>query len=480
MLFFWFGVKGVQYITGLKNRASGGWLRSQDWEDQWGKFRCQFADFRQTNFTVEDFAKFATPPQQPVIWREELMADTLKLLTRKEIIQRCGDLLIDVRKLSEYGLPTLSGAVKKMSLKEYLVGMRQNRSDPIKPEELDDELFFFDVAEGGLLERCSDLGIDPNPPTNSSSSASSSSSSSSSSSPTSAAVPTPSALLLLLSPSEENSENSKKSASSSSSSLWWSGPGSAMRLAIGRAGSGLGLHQSAASYSLLAYGSRRWTLFPPNSTVNESGWNPISSHFSWLVSEPRRFLAGDALECVQHAGDVLFVPEGWHKGSIGLGETIGFERIGVKATPGTQWEALTAAQELLDATHGEQKDGAILQEAENLVQKALDMAGEGHCSLCWKKLASIYAQMKRPRDEIYALRQALLQNPEDAPTWKVLARVLAVEGDIDEALVAIQTVQRLARDPGRGISLAEEIKLVAVGREGPEHHFLLEEAQLWQ
>ena len=77
-------------------------------------------------------------------------------------------------------------------------------------------------------------------------------------------------------------------------------------------------------------GRKRWLLFPPESAFY-SELHPLE----WL----RRRVRGPAgqppaLECVQRAGDVLYVPPLWGHGTINLGETVGMAapfalRVGV-------------------------------------------------------------------------------------------------------------------------------------------------------
>ena len=71
---------------------------------------------------------------------------------------------------------------------------------------------------------------------------------------------------------------------------------------------------------------KRWSLYPgnPGGIPAAAGYNPSLPHLTWL----RRVLptlAADSrpLECNQQAGDILYVPSGWHHATINVGDTAG-------------------------------------------------------------------------------------------------------------------------------------------------------------
>jgi len=83
-------------------------------------------------------------------------------------------------------------------------------------------------------------------------------------------------------------------------------------------GAPLHLHQSALN--VLAYGRKRWFLYPPaearTSTMPAAEWVQSGRGVERPGERP-------PLECVQHAGDVLFVPEDWSHATINLETSVG-------------------------------------------------------------------------------------------------------------------------------------------------------------
>ena len=82
-----------------------------------------------------------------------------------------------------------------------------------------------------------------------------------------------------------------------------------VQLAIGPMDSGAPPHYHKAAVNTMFYGRKKWYLFPPKDAVYTS----LSSK-EWL----ERHGTEGALECVQQAGDVLFVPDFWGHGTINL------------------------------------------------------------------------------------------------------------------------------------------------------------------
>ena len=74
---------------------------------------------------------------------------------------------------------------------------------------------------------------------------------------------------------------------------------------LGAKGSGSPVHVHADAWNALAFGEKRWFLFPPfRNGGSLYSRTPIRE---WLKSEePAR-----ALQCVQRAGDIMYVPGLW-------------------------------------------------------------------------------------------------------------------------------------------------------------------------
>ena len=76
------------------------------------------------------------------------------------------------------------------------------------------------------------------------------------------------------------------------------------------------MHTNA--WNALLYGRKRWFLLPPNSL-----WGPTGMPMMRWVHEFYEKLAPDMYECVQEAGEVLYVPSDWYHGVLNLKDSVG-------------------------------------------------------------------------------------------------------------------------------------------------------------
>ena len=98
-------------------------------------------------------------------------------------------------------------------------------------------------------------------------------------------------------------------------------------LTLGPALSGTPPHFHRSSWHLLVYGHTRWFLSPPPLAI----YAKMTAWEWWLEREERRRRGAEegegeregVMECVQHPGDILIVPDMWGQASINLRETIG-------------------------------------------------------------------------------------------------------------------------------------------------------------
>ncbi len=81
--------------------------------------------------------------------------------------------------------------------------------------------------------------------------------------------------------------------------------------------SGAPVHFHRNAWNVLIYGQKRWFLYPPDKAYysKEPVWSWWRTRYS--LSPP------DALECVQHPGDLMFVPDMWGHAVINLRESVG-------------------------------------------------------------------------------------------------------------------------------------------------------------
>eukprot|EP00746_Dinoflagellata_sp_MGD_P054358 gnl/MRDRNA2_/MRDRNA2_238259_c0_seq1.p1 gnl/MRDRNA2_/MRDRNA2_238259_c0~~gnl/MRDRNA2_/MRDRNA2_238259_c0_seq1.p1 ORF type:complete len:140 (-),score=14.02 gnl/MRDRNA2_/MRDRNA2_238259_c0_seq1:208-591(-) len=99
-------------------------------------------------------------------------------------------------------------------------------------------------------------------------------------------------------------------------------------------GGGLTFHRHGEAWSVIVWGRKRWFLFPPSDIQDDP---PVHRHdhmhsveqkssIEWMEKEyptcsPR------PLECVQSAGDLLFIPFDYSHAVVALEETVGMSGL---------------------------------------------------------------------------------------------------------------------------------------------------------
>jgi len=93
----------------------------------------------------------------------------------------------------------------------------------------------------------------------------------------------------------------------------------AQQFYIGGTGTGAPIHFHGDAWNVCAYGQRRWYLFKPEHATYSK--IPMKE---WVAKDLPK-LTGDAkpLECMQRAGDVIFVPHLWGHGTYNVQESVG-------------------------------------------------------------------------------------------------------------------------------------------------------------
>ena len=87
---------------------------------------------------------------------------------------------------------------------------------------------------------------------------------------------------------------------------------------LGGPGTGSPFHYHHSAYNALIFGEKRWFLLPPRSAVYSTV--PSAERVSASEGEAR----SDALQCTQHATDVMLVPDGWAHSTLNMRTSIGF------------------------------------------------------------------------------------------------------------------------------------------------------------
>ena len=109
------------------------------------------------------------------------------------------------------------------------------------------------------------------------------------------------------------------------------GPGGSFetQFFLGPAGSGAPVHFHGHAVNCLAFGTKQWFLYPPAqafySKTPAEQW-VLTNHSSSSPSTPASSSAESTTEpfqCVQRAGDIMFVPTLWGHGTLNLHQSIG-------------------------------------------------------------------------------------------------------------------------------------------------------------
>ena len=136
-------------------------------------------------------------------------------------------------------------------------------------------------------------------------------------------------------------------------------------LSIGASKTGLPFHSQGSSYVGLVHGLKRWFVYPPGASAPaevQRETHPLRSVWGWFTAAYRLYGELDTLqdvpkapfpkvaqggkraksvpqsqkhkgyrplECLQHPGEIMYIPAGWLQSHVNVGETVavGHERI---------------------------------------------------------------------------------------------------------------------------------------------------------
>ena len=136
-------------------------------------------------------------------------------------------------------------------------------------------------------------------------------------------------------------------------------------LSIGASKTGLPFHSHGSSYLSLVHGLKRWFVYPPGASPPaevQRETHPLRSVWGWFTAAYRLYAEEDSLqsvkkapfpkvsadgsytksvpqsqrhrgykplECLQHPGEIVYIPAGWLQSHVNVGETVGVghERI---------------------------------------------------------------------------------------------------------------------------------------------------------
>lgn len=84
--------------------------------------------------------------------------------------------------------------------------------------------------------------------------------------------------------------------------------------ALGGEGSGAPVHFHNTAWNAVVYGAKKWIFYPPSRSV--------MSHEQILLYLETNDLMAQADSCVQLAGEVMIIPEGWAHGVLNIEQSV--------------------------------------------------------------------------------------------------------------------------------------------------------------
>ena len=254
---------------------------------------------------------------------------------------------------------------------------------------------------------------------------------------------------------------------------------------LGGPNSGIPLHSHTDGWNALIHGRKRWFFYPPEE-LPPLDFPVYRGQFAWERETYPAIKANSQLsaplECLQEAGDIVYIPEGWFHATSNLGET-----IGVAA------QRLQPRLKFLQLLHLGQKrrlQGRTQESVDHLIA-CTSLGTSGLTFEAFNELGLSYEASSRSLKAIDALNQAiqvcklspflffsrfapqcessllLVQlNPRFAEAHYNLGRVLKQKGDLALALSAFKEAASLdSSDPDHFLLLAHTERALGHGEE---------------
>jgi ribosomal protein L16 Arg81 hydroxylase len=223
--------------------------------------------------------------------------------------------------------------------------------------------------------------------------------------------------------------------------------------AIGKTASGIGLHAHQDAWNQVLFGAKRWTLYPgsPGGVPKEAGYNPTEPHLSWLHDVYPKVKDDDAtkpMECIQYAGDVIYVPEGWYHATVNLGDTGAIARRTEEFTPGSSRELGGRA---IKAVMSQRHDAAVslAEQAQEIDPKEGDHAiNMGHA----------LDGAGRRSEAKAAFQRAVELMPRNPGSYLTLGKLLNEMGEYGAAGGSLSRGRGLVSAAGEDNPLAQALK----------------------
>lgn len=236
-------------------------------------------------------------------------------------------------------------------------------------------------------------------------------------------------------------------------------------LTLGGPRSGTQFHAHGPAFLLLAAGKKRWYLHRPGHFPNAS---VAALHRAMTVFESKVLpnMKSPPLQCVQSAGDAIFVPDGWSHASINVEATLGvaWQRTTSEINSCTSgqdyWclaQAFSTAEKLSLKKQGERYK-ELFQEAEQLTN-GFPVGFLRHLTPYWKASSDAKDTFKNLRAKVLKFLKGAKENSDEAILAAALLKRLAdvlftVRGDARRASDLLAAAQKKAPEAGLGAALA--------------------------
>ncbi|XP_048739437.2 uncharacterized protein LOC125653829 isoform X2 [Ostrea edulis] len=176
---------------------------------------------------------------------------------------------------------------------------------------------------------------------------------------------------------------------------------------LGASGSGVSFHKHADAWNGVIFGQKRWFLYPSTHTP-PGGVYPGFTQIEWYEKIYPTLSGEDVpMECVQEAGEILYLPEGTYHGTINLGDTVA---IGIQKKLATiETEKLFYKELNLEQTTPGATRDRLLQERIQIFQK-LHKLSPGSTEIMMK-LGQALSDTGRTDDGLKFTQQAIDKDP---------------------------------------------------------------------
>ncbi|KAK7479236.1 hypothetical protein BaRGS_00029484, partial [Batillaria attramentaria] len=176
---------------------------------------------------------------------------------------------------------------------------------------------------------------------------------------------------------------------------------------LGATGTGLEFHAHNDARNGVVFGMKRWFLYPDNRCPPGG----IPKWYEHIYLSQKLTEEEKPLECVQEAGEIIYIPEGYWHAVINIGDTIGMTLLAGKA--------VTVAQKLRN--RDSERDDEIKKEESGTAQTKGDLKAMYSCA---RKLHRIFP------DNTYAMAQLAYAYKKEGKREKAIGLLLkAVDVD---------------------------------------------------